>query len=269
MKKLVGFGALFLFVLSLNHGWCSDKLDFPNAPITMIVPFAAGGSTDIGARILSAEAEKFLGKPIAILNTPGGGGWIGWGNLLKAPKDGYTIGHINDVAVIAGYLDPKQKRNNSIKDFAPIVCHVMDYNTIAINPTETRFKTLTELVEYAKTKEVTISSTAPTGDEYQVMLIINAKLGTKFIPVHLNGAAGCLTAVMGKHVDVYFGNVGDTTVPVKNGQLKAIAVLAEKRSLFLPDVPTFKEATGNHIVGYSARGIAAPVGVDQAIMKIL
>jgi len=76
------------------------KGGFPTKPITMIVPFAAGGSTDVGARLLAAEAEKFLGQPIAIINKPGAGGWLGWRDLLQAEKDGYTIAHLNDLAII-------------------------------------------------------------------------------------------------------------------------------------------------------------------------
>ncbi|MGI6227440.1 MAG: tripartite tricarboxylate transporter substrate binding protein [Peptococcales bacterium] len=290
MRRFISFFTVVLMVLILSVG-CSEKtpevkndaaqesnsavnqtetkLDYPNRPITMIVPFSAGGSTDVGARILAAEAEKFLGQPIVIVNTPGAGGWLGWNDLLNAKKDGYTIAHFNDAAIFTGYLDPQQKRNNTLNDFAPIVCYVIDYNTISINPTETRFTNLEQLIEYAKLNEVTCTSTAPLSDEYQAMLKINDKLGTKFIPVHNKGASESLTAVMGGHVDVMFGNVGDTTVPVKNGQVKAIAVLSEERSEFLPDVPTFKEVTGEPIVCFSARGIGAAAGVDQQIMDIL
>jgi tripartite-type tricarboxylate transporter receptor subunit TctC len=220
-------------------------------------------------RILAAEAEKFLGQPIVIVNTPGAGGWIGWNDLLRAEKDGYTIGHLNDIALIGGYLDPQQKRDVSLDDFAPIISHVIDYTAIALNPNEKRFTNLEELIEYAKKNEVTVTTTAPTSDENVAMLQINAKLGTKFIPVFNKGYAESLPAVMGGHVDVLFGNVGEITPNAKSGQVKPIGVFAEERSEYLPDVPTFHEVTGDLITAFSARGIGAPAGVDQAVIEKL
>ena len=247
----------------------SGKSGFPNKPITMIVPFAAGGSTDVGARLLAAEAEKYLGQPIVIVNKPGAGGWLGWRDLLQAENDGYTIAHLNDLAIILGILDPQQKRKNTLDDFAPIVAHVIDYSTISAHPKENRFSSIKELIEYAKTHEVTITSTGPVSDEYLLMLDLNDAFKTKFIPVHNKGAAESLTAVMGRHVDVMFGNVGDTAVPASNGQVKALAVASEARSKFMPDVPTVKEVTGVAIVGFSSRGIGTRAGVDKAVLSIL
>jgi len=146
---------------------------------------------------------------------------------------------------------------------------VIDYSTISSHPKETRFGTLKELLEYAKTHEVTGTSTGPVSDEYLLMLALNDKFKTKFIPVHNKGAAESLTAVMGRHVDVMFGNVGDTAVPAANGQVKALAVAAEKRSKFMAEVPTVKEVTGAAIVGFSSRGIGTRGGVDPAVLKVL
>ncbi|MFA5026537.1 MAG: tripartite tricarboxylate transporter substrate binding protein [Candidatus Methylomirabilota bacterium] len=258
-----------LLVCGSGSPAAAAKAAFPSKPITMIVPFAAGGSTDVGARLLAAEAEKLLGQPIVIVNKPGAGGWLGWRDLLQAEKDGYTIAHLNDLAIILGILDPQQKRKNTLDDFAPIVAHVIDYSTISAHPKETRFGTIKELIEYAKTHEVTGTSTGPVSDEYLLMLSLNEAFKTKFIPVHNKGAAESLTAVMGRHVDVMFGNVGDTAVPASNGQVKALAVAAEKRSKFMADVPTVKEVTGVFVEGYSSRGIGTRAGVDPAILKIL
>lgn len=246
-----------------------SESDFPNKPITLITPYAAGGSTDLGARLLASEAEKILGVPVTVVNTPGAGGWIGWSDLMKADKDGYTISHINTPNIFSGYLDPQQNRKNTIDDFAPIMCYVADYGTISINPNETRFTTIEELVEYAKTHEVTTTSTGAFGDDHIAAVKMNKALGTKFIPVHNKGAGESLTAVMGGHVDVMFANVGDTKVPAENGQVKPLAVMAEERSPLMPDVPTVKETFNVDVTSFSARGIAAPAGTDQAAMDVL
>ncbi|MGB4439340.1 MAG: tripartite tricarboxylate transporter substrate binding protein, partial [Sedimentibacter sp.] len=244
------------------------KTDYPKDPITLIVPFAAGGGTDTGARLLSAEAEKILGQPIVIVNKPGASGWLGYTDLLAAESDGYTIAQFNDLNVIGGYLDKQQKRENSLDDFAPIICYVIDSTAISININETRFTTFEELVEYAKTNEVTTTIAGNAG--LIAMSKLNDILGTKFIPVRNQGAAESLPAVMGGHVDVLLNSVGEAKVPAQGGQIKPIAVMSEERNEYLPDVPTVNEAMGvEGATNASVRGLAAPAGVDQAVLDIL
>ena len=115
--------------------------DYPTQAITLIIPYSAGGSTDIGARLLAAEAEKILGQPIVSTNQEGAGGWIGWSSALSAEADGYTLVHTNSPNLITGYLDPQQNRTQTVEDFAPIILYAMDSNAVAIRADETRFTT--------------------------------------------------------------------------------------------------------------------------------
>jgi tripartite-type tricarboxylate transporter receptor subunit TctC len=247
----------------------AQKVDFPTKPITLIVPYAAGGGSDVGARLISAEAEKILGKPIAIVNKPGANGWLGWTETLQAAPDGYTITHINTPSLITGYLDPQQNRTSTVDNFAPILLFVVDDGIIAVNPKEKRFTTLNELIAYAKNTELTATSTGVASDDDIVIKKLNQALGTKFIPVNLNGAGETIPAVMGGHVDVLVANVGEVKAPAENGEIKPLAVFSEERTPVMPDVPTVKEITGVSIVGASARGLAAPAGVDPQVMQIL
>jgi len=245
----------------------TKKVDFPTKGITLIVPFAAGGGTDTGARLMAAEVEKILKVPVTVVNKAGASGWLGWTELLAAKADGYTIAHFNDIDVIAGYLDKQQNRKNTVDDFAPIYCYVADPQIIAINVSDKRFTTIEELITYAKTHEVTVA--IPGNPSFIAMTKINSQLGTKFLAVRNKGAAESLPAVMGGHVDVMLNTVGETTVPAKAGQIKPLAVLSKERSNFLPDVRTFKEAMNSEIVSASVRGYAAPKGVDPAVLNVL
>jgi tripartite-type tricarboxylate transporter receptor subunit TctC len=247
----------------------ANQEKYPNKPINLIIAYAAGGGTDVGARILMPYVEKELGVPINIINRPGGGGWIGWSELASAKPDGYTIGYINTPNFMTGYLDPKQKREHNLESFAPIANHITDPGAIAIRKDETRFTNIKELIEFAKTNELTATSTGVGSDDHYAALKLNKKFGTKFIPVHNSGSAESQTAVMGGHVDVLFANVGELYNLHHNKEIKIVAVMSQERSPFLPDVPTLKESGFEGVISGSARGIAAPKGVDPEKLEIL
>lgn len=247
----------------------SEAPDFPTKPITVIVSYSAGGGTDTGARILLPYVEKELGVPVNVVNKPGGGGWIGWTALATAKPDGYTIGYINSPNLMTGYLDPKYKREHNLESFEPITNHVTDPGAIAIRVDEDRFTNVKELIEYAKKNDLTATSTGVGSDDHYASLKINHKYNTKFIAVHNKGSANSRAAVLGGHVDVLFANVGELTTLHKNGEIKIIAVMTKERSPFLPDVPTLEESGYPGVYSWSARGLAAPKGVDPEKLEIL
>ncbi|GAB7055150.1 MULTISPECIES: tripartite tricarboxylate transporter substrate binding protein [Paenibacillus] len=242
---------------------------YPNKPITLIVAFEAGGGTDVGARILAPYVEKELGVPLVISNKPGAGGWVGWGELVKSPPDGYTIGYINTPNLITGYVNPSTARKENLDSFEPIANHVTDLGAIAIRSNETRFTDIKSLVEYAKANQLTVTSTGVGSDDHYAALRMNQRLGTKFNAVHTKGFGENLSNLLGGHVDVMLANVGEVVKPHNEKQLKVIAVMAQERSSYLPDAPTLKESGFGDIVSWSARGIAAPKGVSPEIMEKL
>jgi len=242
---------------------------YPEKPISSIISFGAGGNTDVGARILFPKVEPSLGTSLTIINKPGGGGWVGWTNLLNSKNDGYTIGYINTPNLITGYLNPIYKRNKNLDDFELIANHVTDYGVISINKDEERFNTIEDLIAYAQKNVLTVTTTGANGDDHIAMLKMNKKYGTQFVPVHTTGTAQQRAALQGGHVDVSFSNVGDTNVAYKNGQLKILSIMAPERSKFIPDVPTLAESGFPGVVSWSARGIAAPKGLSDEQLKVL
>jgi tripartite-type tricarboxylate transporter receptor subunit TctC len=273
IKRCIVFSALIIIAITVSSLGAEKAIGsgdekFPKSPISVIVSWAAGGGTDIGARMLMPLVEKELGVPVVVINKPGAGGWVGWSELLSAKADGYTIAYINTPGLMAGYLNPATKNPNSLNDFDLIANHVLDYCAIGIRYDENRFKDIKELMEYAKTKEVTGCSTGVANDEHIIMLRLNKMFGTKFVPVHTKGAGEGKAIVLGGHIDVYVGNVGDITTAHKDKELKIIAVAATERSKLVPDVPTFDESGYKGVYGWASRGLAAKKGIPKERLEI-
>ena len=266
IKTISILSCISLPVVLATSAWADT---YPERPISTLIAFGAGGNTDVGARILFPAVERELGVPLNIINRPGGGGWVGWTQLLNAPNDGYTLGYINTPNLITGYLDPQYQRDIDLDDFDLIANHVTDYGVISINKDETRFSTMDELVNYAQSHMLTASTTGANGDDHIAMLKMNHHYDTQFVPVHTTGTAEQRAAILGGHVDVNFSNVGDTNIAHRNGDLKIMAVMAPERSAFLPDVPTLEELGYPGVVSWSARGIAAPKGIDPIQLEQL
>jgi tripartite-type tricarboxylate transporter receptor subunit TctC len=243
--------------------------NYPDKPITLIVSFAAGGGTDVGARTLAPYVEDELGVSVTIENKPGGGGWVGWSELLNSEADGYTIAYINTPNLMTGYLNPELGRDNSLDDFALISNHVTDYGVIAVEAGDDRFETIDDLMEYAKENEVTTTSTGVGSDDHIAALKVNNQNDTQFTAVHGEGASEGKAGVLGGHIDAYFANVGEVKPAVDNGEMRALAVMAPERSEFLPDTPTLEESGYGEVFSWSARGLAAPEGVSEEKLEIL
>ncbi|MDQ0221139.1 tripartite tricarboxylate transporter substrate binding protein [Peribacillus cavernae] len=254
---------------SSKESKAKGKSNFPNKPITLIVSFEAGGGTDTGARTLMPYVEKELGVPITVVNKPGAGGWVGWSELARAKPDGYTIGYINTPNLITGYVNPSFKRKENLDSFELIANHVTDVGAIAVRKDDDRFKDINDLVELAKKKQLTTTSTGVGSDDHFAAVKMNKNLGTKFEAVHTKGFGENLSNILGGHVDVMFANVGEVVKPQEEGQLKVLAVMLPERSPLLPDVPTLKEAGMGDISSASARGIAVPKGMDKENLDIL
>ena len=244
---------------------------FPERPIQLMVAFPAGGSTDVGARVVASIAEKILGKPIVVINRGGAGGQVGWTEMARQKPDGYYLGYINLPATNTVILDPERKATFGADAFVPIINHVLDPGIVWVRG-DSPYKTLKDLVDAAKKSPNTIR-TATTGilsdDHLAILMLEEAAPGAIFRIVHLAGGADQLKEILGGNVDVAFDNVGSIAPRVRSGELRALAVMDHQRSKFLPDVPTMKEVGYPTVISSSTRGIAAPKGVPPAVLKTL
>lgn len=264
----VVFALLFAPGLAISPAAAQD---YPSRPINLIVGFPAGGSTDVGARVVAGIAEKILGQPIVVVNRGGAGGQIAWTELARAKPDGYTIGFLNLPATSTIILDPERQAVFNEGSFTPIANQVLDPGVVWV-AANSPFKTLKDVIDAAKAKPGTVRA-ATTGllsdDHLAVLMVEEANQGASFRLVHLLGSAAQLKETLAGNIDVSFDNVGSIVPQVRSGQVRALAVLDSERSKFLPDVPTTKELGMATIVSNSTRGIAGPKGMDPAIVKTL
>jgi putative tricarboxylic transport membrane protein len=258
-------------VLALSTPGAVAQQDYPSRPVQLMVAYPAGGSTDVAARIVAAITEKELGQPIVVVNKGGAGGQVGWTELVRQKPDGYYIGFINLPATNTVILDPERKAIFTEKDFTPIINQVLDPGVIWVRA-DSPYKTVQDLIDVAKKSPNTIR-TATTGilsdDHLAILMTEEAAPGAVFRLVHLEGGAAQFKEIMAGNIDAAFDNVGSITTRVRSGEVRALAVLDDVRSKFLPDVPTMKEVGYPTVMSNSTRGIAGPKDMPAPIVNKL
>jgi tripartite-type tricarboxylate transporter receptor subunit TctC len=271
MLKLTKYLSVAAIVLAAVTGAAKAQQDFPTKPIQLMVAFPAGGSTDIAARIVASIAEKALGQPIVIVNRGGAGGQIGWTELVRQRPDGYYIGFINLPATNTVILDPERKAIFTEKDFTPIINQVLDPGVIWVKA-DSPYKTVQDLIDAARKSPGALRA-ATTGilsdDHLAILMTEEAAPGAKFRLVHLEGGAAQFKEIMAGNIDVAFDNVGSIVKRVQSGEVRALAVMDDVRSKFLPDVPTMKELGFPTVISSSTRGVAGPKGMPAPLVAKL
>jgi tripartite-type tricarboxylate transporter receptor subunit TctC len=242
---------------------------FPARGLMVVVPYSAGGGSDISARLLARDFEPIFGKPVTVENRAGGGGWIGWGSLAAAKPDGYTIGYINVPNIFAGYLDKQSGggRRENLESFTPLINHVTDYNMWSVKP-DSPFKTVKDVIEHAKKDRLTLNGGGYGTDDHVAVLGIGAKTGAKLEMVHFRGTPEGKTQVLGGNIDVYACNVSEGAEDVKAGVIRPLGVMSPNRSKFIPNAPTFREQ-GFDETWSTSRGIAAPANLPDDVKNAL
>jgi tripartite-type tricarboxylate transporter receptor subunit TctC len=245
--------------------------EFPARPINLMVAYPAGGSTDVGARVVAAIAEKIAGQSIVVVNKAGAGGQVGWTELSRHKPDGYNIGFINLPGFNTVILDPDRKAIFKIDSFTPIANQVLDPGVVWVKG-DSQYKTMTDLIEAAKKTPNKISAVTTgilSDDHLAILMVEEVNPGAIFRIAHLDGGAPQMTAILGGHVEVAFDNVGSVFKRVRSGEVRALAVMDAARSKFLPDVPTTVELGMKSVISSSTRGIAGPKGMPPAVVARL
>ena len=266
------FAIIAFFLASVVFSSSSPAASFPQKgkAIQILVGFAAGGSSDAGARILASGMEKELGTPVVVVNKPGASGQIAYTALTQAKPDGYTIGNTNFPSSVVTYLDPARKATYTRKDFELLALHVIDPGVIAVK-TDSPFKTLKEAVDAAKAnpKKIRICTTGIQSDEAFGILQFQKTTGARFAMVHFSqGIAPALTAFLGGKIELFCGNVGDLLSQFKSGEVRILGIMDDEASRFYPGVKTFEEQ-GYKLYSASSRGFAAPAGTPKEVIDIL
>jgi len=241
--------------------------DFPAKPITVIVPFPAGGSTDITLRAIAEVAGKHLGQPVLIDNKAGGSGTVGPATMAASAKpDGYTIAQM-PITVFRMPL-MQQTTWDPGKDFTYII-HLTGYTFGVTTSAEGPFKTWKDVVEYAKANpgKVTYATPGAGGSPHIGMEQIAARDGIKLTQVPFKGGAETNAAVLGQHTMLQADSSGWKPL-VDSGRVRLLMIWTAERSPNYPNAPTLKEL-GYPFVFDSPFGLAGPKGMDPKVVKIL
>ena len=270
MKLREGAAQILILVMAfiLSGVVASFAQDYPTKPITLMVPWAAGGGTDTGARILAAVTEKKVGQPIIVVNKVGAGSQVGLTELARAKSDGYYLGFPSLPAANTIILDPERKAAFDVDSFLPIINQVLDPGLIWVKA-DSPYKSVKDLLDDAKKRpgQVRASTTGILGDDHLAILMMEKAAGVNFRIVHFEGGAQQFTATLGGQVDVSFDNVGSVVTKIRAGQVRGLAVMDKQRSKFIPDVPTLAEVGFPNIISSSTRGIMGPKGIPEPVVK--
>jgi len=234
---------------------------FPERPITLVVPFAAGGSTDLVARVIAEKMSADLGQQVIVQNMAGAGGNLGADNVARAEPDGYTI-LMGTVATHA--LNPlilKTKPYDPEKDFAPISLLVVVPNVLVVNP-ELPAKTVQELVALLKAAPDQYSyASSGNGTPLHLSGELFKKLaGVSMQHIPYKGAGPALNDVIGNQVPIMFDNLPSSSGHIKAGTLRALGVTTAQRAPSFPDIPTIAESGVPGYETYTWNALFAPAG---------
>jgi tripartite-type tricarboxylate transporter receptor subunit TctC len=267
MKRFLSCIALSL---ALMTGAANAQEDFPNRPIRLVVPFAAGGSTDIVARIVAAKMTDILKQPVIVENRAGAGGNAGAAAVAKAPPDGYTV-LMGTVATHA--INPAlytKMPYDPVKDFAPVSLLVNVPNVVVVHPS-LNVKTVGELIALLKANpgKYEYASSGIGTPLHLSGALFESMADVKMVHVPYKGAGPALVDVMGGQVKIMFDNLPSSIGHIRKGTLVGLGVTTKERSPAAPDMPTVSESGLPGYETYSWNAIFAPAGTPMPIVDKL
>ena len=243
--------------------------DYPARAVKLIVPFGAGGPTDVYTRAIADELQKALKQPFVQENRPGAGTTIGTEFVAKSPPDGYTLLMISGTQTVNETLFAK-KNYQLMRDLVP-VAPLIDTDLVLVVHPSVPAKDLTELLALMKAKPGTINyGSSGIGSNYHMAgELLKNLAGVDIVHVPYKGSTGARNDILGGQIQMLFDSVPTMTPMIKGGLVRAIATTGKNRSLILPDVPTLDEAG---VKGFQATlwvGFMAPAGTPQPIVELL
>jgi len=248
---------------------------WPTKPVRIVVPFAAGGTTDILARALAPELQRAFGQPFVVDNKPGAGGNTGANDVAKAAPDGHTLlmGTVGTHAINASLY--RRMPYDHVKDFVPVTLVAGVPNVLVLNPANAQkygIASVADLVKYAKANPGKLNM-ASSGNGTSIHLageLFKTMTGSFMLHLPYSGSGPALIDLIGGNTDLMFDNLPSSLPHIRAGKLKALAVTSAVRSSALPDLPTVEEAGGPALKGFEASswfGLLAPAGTPMDIVN--
>lgn len=265
MKKAVFM--VGLMVLSITMCVVSAYAEYPDKPITYIIPFNPGGESDITARLQEPVLEKMLGVAVNVTHKPGGGGAVGWSEFQRTAKpDGYSIIGVNIPHIIAQPI--LRKDAGFTADGFDVVMWFQFTPNVLMVPAKSKINSLDDFIKYAKAnpRAATVGGSGSNTANHLETLHLAKLAGIQMTYIPHTGTGAVVPALLGGHITAAM-NYSMVAVQYKD-QVKSLAVASDERLEMLPDVPTFKEL-GYDIVGGAYRGVAVPKGTPQHIVEKL
>jgi tripartite-type tricarboxylate transporter receptor subunit TctC len=267
MKKL-----LLTLIVCLMGVQSAAQSAYPNKPVKIIVPFAAGGPADVYGRFMAQKLTESLGQSFVVDNRPGAGSVIGTDAAAKAPADGYTLLLMSNAQTVNESLIPN-KPYQLLRDFVPIA--PINYSDLVLvaHPSVAA-NNVKELVALAKSKpgKINYASSGPGTPYHMAGELFKANSGTFIVHVPYRGSSGARTDIIGGQVDVMFDAMTTMTEQIKAGKVKALATSGRVRSVVLPDVPTVAESGVEGLKGFESTiwlGLMAPKATPAGVVQQL
>jgi tripartite-type tricarboxylate transporter receptor subunit TctC len=268
--RSIALASILMAGLGTSRALAQTPVDYPKGPVKLVVGFAPGGGTDLMARILAKKLGERWGQSFIVENRAGAGGNIGAATVANARPDGHTLLFTS----VVHSVNPSLFRSlpfDPVKDFVPVTTIGLSPICFAVHPS-TPFKTLRELVAYAKTNPGKVSYSSAGGGTMMFlgMALFESMAGIRLLHVPYNSTGPSVQAAVAGHVQLVSSGCGAVEGFARNGQLRMLGIATAKPSPLTPGVPTIAEAGG--VPGYEAaswQGVFAPAGTPQVVIDKL
>ncbi len=260
MKKIIA--AAIGVALSSTVAFAQDS--FPSGPVTLIVPYGTGGSTDRTARPLAIELEKIWGQPVVVVNKPGAGSMIGTTEMTQAAPDGLTL-LVNTAAISTAPAIQTDLQYDQVADVTPISLLITS-PYVLVGGAKVQSDDFKGFLEEAQNRPMFMATAGPGSSGHFMSELVIQAANLPADVIHFKGAGESMTNLMGGHADTYISTTASVMPYVNDGRVKALAVLAPERFALLPDVPASGEAgvSGVDMNGWVA--VFGPGGMDDALV---
>lgn len=268
MKKLIS--TLVVVGISLGVAACAKKTDgsanFPTKAINIIVPYSAGGGTDITTRALADSAKAHISQPLVVVNKTGAGGAVGMGEGANSKPDGYNV---TTITVELTTLPPQGLATFTNEDFIPLIQFNAEPSAITVKA-DAPWNTIEEFIADAKAKpgEIKIGNSGIGAIWHLAALAFEKEIGTSFNHIPYEGANPAVTALLGGHIEAVTVSAPEVAAQVKAGELKILGIMAPERAEKFPDVPTLKEK-GFDVNVKTWRGFGVPKDTPADVVAVL